>query len=508
MGKLQICITLTLLVFLVLGSNIIASADVKLLASDGAQDDWFSFSLSVHGDVALVGAYGDDDNGNVSGAAYVFRWNGSSWMQEQKLLPSDGAKGDKFGYSVSIWRDVALVSAHGNSENGRDAGAAYVFRWNGSSWVQEQKLLPSDPVEDVQFGRPVSICGDVALVGDPGDYRNGGTGSGAAYVFRWNGSKWVEEQKLISSDIAGGDAFGGGLAVNGDVALVVASGDDDNGDHSGSVYVFRWNGSSWVEEQKFFPVDGTVFTVAISGDVALLGAPGDDGKDMSSGAAYVFRWNGSSWVQEQKLVASDGKQNDSFGYSVSISGNWALVGARRDDDNGEDSGSAYVFRWNGSSWVQEQKLLPSDGAKLDFYGRSVAISGDKILVGAYLDDDKGNDSGSVYVYTLAEGAPLELSSVVITGPTELNENSGAQFNCAAFYNDGTSANVTNSATWSENCSRARISNNGFFSTSLVWANESCSIAAAYGGKSGTHSVTIIDTGTMSMPWMPLLLLDD
>jgi len=131
-----------------------------------------------------------------------------------------------------------------------------------------------------------------------------------------------------------------------------------------------------------------------------VGADENDDNGEGSGSAYVFRWNGSSWVEEQKLLPSDGAAEDYFGCSVSISGNVALVGADENDDNGEGSGSAYVFRWNGSSWVEEQKLLPSDGAAYDWFGESVSISGDVALVGAVLNDDDGADSGSAYVYTL------------------------------------------------------------------------------------------------------------
>jgi hypothetical protein len=246
----------------------------------------------------MVGAAHDDDDGANSGSAYVFRWNGSSWVEEQKLLASDAAAGDMFGYRVSVSGDVALVGAKDDDDDGYASGSAYVFRWNGSSWVEEQKLLASDAAEADQFSESVSISGDVAMVG-------------AA------------------------------------VAMVGAAHDDDDGANSGSAYVFRWNGSSWVEEQKLLASDGAADdrfggSVSVSGDVALIGAS-FNATGGSTGLAYVFRWNGSSWVEEQKLLASDGAAGDYFGFEVSISGDVALLGARWDDDNGNDSGSAYVY---------------------------------------------------------------------------------------------------------------------------------------------------------------------
>ena len=369
----------------------------EILPSDGASSNRFGYSTAISGDVALVGAYLDDDNGADSGAAYIFRWNGSNWVEEQKLLPSDGAADDYFGYSVSISGDVALVGTYLDDDNGADSGAAYIFRWNGSNWVEEQKLLPSDGAADDYFGLSVSISGNIALIGAYGDDDNGSS-SGSAYIFRWNGSNWIEEQKLLASDGAGGDNFGRSVAMGGDVALVGAYGDDDNGSSSGSAYIFRWNGSNWIEEQKLLASDGAdydyfSYSVSISGNVVLVGTYNDDDNGSSSGSAYVFRWNGNIWEEEQKLFPSDGTESDRFGYSVSINGDVALIGAYLNDENSDNSGSAYVFRWNGTSWVEEQKLVASDGGTYDYFGYSVSISEYWALVGTWRN--------KVYVHLLS-----------------------------------------------------------------------------------------------------------
>jgi hypothetical protein len=297
-GKLFIRVALSFLFVFILASTTFATTETKLLASDSAESDWFGHAVSISGDVALVGAELDGDKGTYSGAAYVFRWNGSAWAEEDKLLASDGLRYDFFGFSVSISGDVALVGAYGDDDSGTDAGAAYVFRWNGESWEEEDKLLASDGAAGDQFGHAVSISGNVALVGASWD-DDRGADSGAAYVFRWNGSSWEEEDKLLASDGAAGDQFG--------------------------------------------------HAVSISGNVALVGAYLDDDSGTDAGAAYVFRWNGSSWLEEQKLLASDGDANDRFGSSVSISGDVALVGAFWDDDNSTDAGAAYLFKIVDSS---------------------------------------------------------------------------------------------------------------------------------------------------------------
>jgi hypothetical protein len=387
-------------------SGQILNESAKLLASDGAAGDQFGRSVSVAGDLAVVGAIWDDDKGDASGAAYMFRRNPGaprSWIQEQKVLPSDGAALDQFGISVSIWGNKAVIGAFGDDDNGSDSGSAYVFGWNGSTWVQEQKLQPSDGAALDQFGISVSVSGDVAVVGANSDDDNGFF-SGSAYVFRSDGSSWVQEQKLLASDGAVMDDFGVSVSVSGDVVVVGARLHNGNDPNSGAAYVFRWNGSSWVEEQKLLASDGAAsdffgLSVSVSEDVAGVGAWGTDDNGPESGSSYVFRWNGSSWVQQQKLLASEGATGDHFGSPVSVSGNVAVVGAWGTDDNGPESGSSYLFRWNGSSWLQEHKLLASDGAASDQFGRSsVSVSGDVAVLGASGTDDNGPNSGSAYVF--------------------------------------------------------------------------------------------------------------
>jgi PKD repeat protein len=259
-------------------------------------------------------------------------------VEDQKIIPSDIPRPNRsyFGLNLSISGDVALVGAHGDI-NG--TGAVYVYRYNGSSWVEEQKLTASDGYWNHGFGWPVSIGGNVALIGAVG-----ATSAGAAYVYRYNGSTWLEEQKIIPSDGAAGDLFGESASIDGDIALIGAWGDDS---YTGSAYVYRYNGSSWVEDQKLYAYDGVAYdffgrSVSMNGDVALVGAHQEI---TGTGAAYVYRYDSSSssWVEDQKLTASDGTAEDLFGYAVSCSGNVALIGAHGDNESGIRSGSAYVF---------------------------------------------------------------------------------------------------------------------------------------------------------------------
>jgi len=376
----------------------------KLLASDGAAYDFFGYAVSVSGDTALVGAAGDNDNGIASGSAYVFVRSGTSWTQEAKLVAGDGAPADRFGVSVSLSGDTALVGAFGDDDNGSLSGSAYVFVRNGGTWTWQAKLVAIDGWAGDLFGVAVSVSGDTALVGAHEDGDNGYI-SGSAYVFVRSGSTWTQQAKFLADDGAAGDEFGHAVSVSGDTALVGAFGDGDNGSLSGSAYVFVRNGGTWTQQAKLLASDGAVgdafgYAVSVSGDTALVGAGWDDDNGTNSGSAYVLVRNGGTWAQQAKLLASDGAAGDGFGIAVSVSGDTALVGADWDDDNGSDFGSAYVFVRDGGTWTWQAKLLASDGAAGDQFGRAVSVSGDTALVGAHLDDDNGYHSGSAYVFSL------------------------------------------------------------------------------------------------------------
>ncbi|MBN1256230.1 MAG: cadherin domain-containing protein [Planctomycetes bacterium] len=397
-------------------------SETKIVSSDGSVGDHFGNSVSISGDYAVVGAVYDDDNGETSGSAYIFKRDAGNWTQEAKLTASDGAASDVFGGSVSISDDYAIVGANGDDDNGNNSGSAYIFKRDGTSWTEQAKLTASDGVEYYCFGNSVSISGDYAVVGAYEDEENG-NGSGAAYIFKRDGTNWTEQTKLAASDAAEYDFFGLSVSISGDYAVVGSYGDDDNGSFSGSAYVFKRDGTSWIQEAKLTASDGAADdyfgqSVSISGDYTVIGANRDDDNGTDSGSAYVFKRDGTSWTEEAKLTASDGAMNDYFGCSVSISGVYAIVGANGNNDNGPDSGSAYIFVRNGTSWTEQIKITASDGAAEDFFG-SVSIFNDIALIGAYGDDDNGSNSGSAYVYDIQlavkENSPAGTWVSTITG---------------------------------------------------------------------------------------------
>jgi hypothetical protein len=270
-----------------------------------------------------------------------------------------------------------------------------------AKWTEKQKFLASDAAAGDYFGGSVSLDGDTALIGAAWDDDNG-ISSGSAYVFTRTGTNWTQQAKLLASDGVTGDYFGVSVSLSGDTALIGADGDDDNGASSGSAYVFTRTGTTWTQQQKLTASDGVAEdrfagSVSLAGDTALIGAYRDDDNGVDSGSAYVFTRTGTTWTQQQKLTASDGVAEDRFAGSVSLAGDTALIGAYRDDDKGVDSGSAYVFTRTGTTWTQQQKLTASDGVAEDYFGFSVSLAGDTALIGAPLAGNNG--VGSAYVFT-------------------------------------------------------------------------------------------------------------
>ena len=257
-----------------------------------------------------------------------------------------------------------------------------------------QELFASDGATGDLFGWSVSISGDYALIGVVEDDDNGEY-SGSAYIFKRDGTVWTEQLKLLPSDGDERECFGGSVSIDGDYAIIGASHDDDNGCSSGSAYIFKYNGTVWTEQSKLLPSDGGQFqafgnSVSINGDYAIIGAPGDNDNGYCSGSAYIFKRNGTVWTEQSKLVPTDGEPYEAFGLeSISIDGDYAIIGARGNDDNGYRSGSAYIFKRDVNIWTQQVKLFPSNKDDIQYFGRSVSIDGNYTIIGAFGDRDSG-----------------------------------------------------------------------------------------------------------------------
>ncbi|QTA88270.1 FG-GAP repeat-containing protein, cohesin domain-containing [Desulfonema magnum] len=384
--------------------------EIKITASDGEAKNGFGYSVSIDGDYLIVGStINDTEQDHNPGSAYIFKQDGSTWVQQAKVTSSDSAEDDAFGCSVSISGDYAIASDPNNDDMGKNSGSAYIFKRNGTSWVQTAKLTASDGDAGDHFGHSVSISGNYAIVGAHlnDDIVNG---SGSAYIYKKPSTGWsdmTETAKLTASDGEERAYLGKSVSISGDYAIVGTHFYGDKGSYSGSAYIFEKSSGGWsdmTETVKLTSDDGVRgdyfgSSVSVSGNYAIVGAYGNS----DSGTAYIFQREGGTWIQQDKLIPDDGVKDDRFGRGVSISGDYAIAGAYYKDNQ---KGSAYIFRREDNGWIQT-KLTATDGMAEDRFGCSVSISDEYAIVGAYLDDDKGTDSGSIYIYKIDSPPPPE-----------------------------------------------------------------------------------------------------
>ncbi len=361
------------------------------------------------------------------------------FAQQAYIKASNADWSDMFGTSVAISGDTLIVGAPNESSStlGDEAdnsapfsGAVYVFTRSGGVWSQQAYLKASNAEEFDYFGASVAISGNTLVVGayqedssaNGGESDNSVDNAGAVYIFTRSGGVWSQQAYLKASNAGWYDFFGCSVAISNDTLVVGANGEDSSlnggeGDNSvgeaGAAYVFTriqdtWSQRAYLKASNAGVDDNFGSSVAISGDSLVIGAYGEDSSasggendnsEEGAGAVYVFERSGGSWNQQTFLKASNADGDDWFGSSVAISDNSMVVGAHREDSSltggeGDNSafnaGAAYVFVRNGGVWSQEAFLKASNAEESDSFGSSVAISGDTIAIGA-----DGESSGTV-----------------------------------------------------------------------------------------------------------------
>jgi len=331
-------------------------------------------------------------------------WPTPTLSFETTRLESDFGAGDEYlGSAVALSGNYAIVGAQNGGGRFSSAGVSYVYHRTPSGWGKQARLTGSESGGSDDFGASVAISSAYAVVGAPGHSRPLNA-AGAAYVYERTGTVWTEVAKLTHADIQVGDDFGLAVALSGDCAVVGAPYANVFGDNDGAAYVYCRTAEGWTQEARLTPADalsGMKFggAVALMGDLAIVGADEELTLGSDAGAAYVFRRTEVGWVEEAKLLASDGGEGAFFGQSVAIGDGYIVVGAMRQDR----TGAAYVFRKTESGWMQDAKLTALDGAAWDRFGTAVAASGAYVLVGARLEDSiTRTNTGAAYIYRAAE----------------------------------------------------------------------------------------------------------
>jgi len=355
---------------------------------------FFGWAVAVSGDYAVVGSPGDDEEGLDAGAAYVYRKIEFDWTRMAKITAPDAKTGDRFGSAVAIDGDFIVVGASERDlpDAGAGAGAAFVFQRYGEYWLPVGTLTASDAGFQDRFGYAVDVQGNTVLVGAPLNDIGGTTDSGAAYVFQWNGTAFVEEKRIVP-DPAAAERFGWSVSLDGGVAYVGAPG-------KGVVAVHERALGQWtlvdVLESSDGPGGAFGYSVAFQGDRGVVGSTVRD-------AAYVFELQDGNWAEVAKLDGG-GPSLEGFGTSVSLDGDLIVIGNPRDDEMGANSGSVSLYRRNGTTWELVEVMIGSlvQGSLLgSYFGVGVAIDAGFGFFGAaeypHLDG-----VGKAYIFWVAD----------------------------------------------------------------------------------------------------------
>ena len=400
----------------------------KYFIASGTDYASFGRDVDVQGNVAIITANGAAN----SGLAYCYRKVGGAWTPSQVFKGSDTVQGDFFGFEAALDGTFAVIGASQADPVGFSSGAAYVFQDSGSAWTQVQKLVAPDAAASDNFGMTVAISGDLVVVGAPSKNVNG-VSSGAAYVYRRSGTNWVFEQRLTASTEDSEDQFGWDVDTDGSTIFVSAIEDEQSGQGKpGAVFAFRKPGGTWQEVQRLVPGDAASgdwfgWDLEVDGDALAVGAPKHNDPLAGGGAVYVYRFDGSTWFEEDRLAPSKLSAGDSFGWSVGLQGDRLVAGA---PSTGVSIGGAlYLFHDDGTRWVEVHQWLTSDESLPIFppaqLGMSCALDGKTAFGGSPFHDGSVANAGAAYRYAVTDlGLEVVPDAVLPNGSVQLETSGG------------------------------------------------------------------------------------
>ena len=347
----------------------------KLTASDGSANSWFGWSVAISGETLIVGARQHDAISSDAGSAYVFEFDGSGWVEAEILVGSQQTANDEFGVDVALDGDIAAVGAWLDDHAATNSGAVYVFERSRFGWQETALAIDPQATDNDNLGLSVSVDGELVVSG-----AHGGNGTkGQVLVFRKSGGSWPLEQILQSADPLV-NTMGRRVAADGDLIVAGTWATDATAPDSGAAYLFRHDGSQWQEEATLLPShSGHSFyfgsSVATQDGVVMVGAPGENDPGQNYGTLYTFRrCNDGSWVEDQRL-ASLIRGNHEFAWSVAVNGSRLICGAPRADQGGTNLGAAYVFSAEDLELIAEPTVV-TGGDTLTLtsvYGRPSSI---------------------------------------------------------------------------------------------------------------------------------------
>lgn len=398
---------------------------VQMLHSGAVINDGAGGAVDVDRDTMIVGVPGFDLPSKLgAGAVVVFRWQGTSWVEEARLTATDAAAGDRFGTSVSIQGNTAVVGAYLHDLPGKtDAGAVYVFQRSGTTWTQVAKLTASNSAANDNLGISVDLDGDTILAG--AWLKTLLTSQqGAAYVFTRSGAgTWSQQAALSDINGTASDWFGNRVALEGDTAVIASTGDDVIFTDRGTVQIYTRSGTTWTRRAALDPGLGGVSdffgsSVSIHNGSVAVGAPGNDvTASGNEGAVYVFTGSGATWSLQQKLTRAGAAVGEGLGNAVAIRGDTVVCGVPNFDGIvGTNQGLGVSFTRTGTTWAASEVFMPNETQAQSSFGSAIAMSDEFVAVGSSNWSRSGaNFSGAAYAFRRADGVPAGTST--LTAPT-------------------------------------------------------------------------------------------
>ncbi|MGH0029071.1 MAG: hypothetical protein ACQGVC_04730 [Myxococcota bacterium] len=363
-------------------------------------------SLGCDGTRMIAGAALNGDAAATAGSAVIFARSGARFLEEQRLFAGDAEASDRFGQSVDVAGELALVGAYLEDTGASNAGAAYAYRFDGSSWGGEQKLQLASPGVGDQFGNAVALGGDRAAVGAHGDDPVQ-TNAGSVSVYRDVAGALLFEQTLEAGDPTMNAFLGASVDLDGEWLVAGAPGPSAGGSIPGAAYLYRRSGTLWTQEEKLAPaglVAGDRFgaSVAVGAGVIAVGAPRRAAGGSLRGSVFVYRFDGLAWSPVPEITASDATDGDQFGSAVAVDGDDLLVGMLRTGGSGDpDPGSPVLrFRWDGGAYAEVERFTSPDGTNRppsgDGFGAALALAGADVCIAAPNDRVRDDASGTLY----------------------------------------------------------------------------------------------------------------
>ena len=406
----------------------------KLISPDGDISGELGTSVAIDMDTIVVGAPRTRLSSGLHGAAYVFSRINGQWLFEAKLEPTpETLEVAQFGASVAVSGDTIVVGAPGESIGGQSTdGAVYLFVRRSFRWTLVKKFVNPEGTNVFKFGVSVALENNTFV----GTTMASASSPGAGYVFTRSDVDWALTAKLTDPSARQPDQFGFSCALDVDTIVIgSAFGDTNRSPSAGAASVFVKDASGWRFQARLAASDGGSGDrfgngVAIEGDTIIVGASVARTSLTYIGAAYVFTRVGENWTERQKLATvplPDGDNTFGFGSQVGISGDRILIGAYLSDVGGKsDQGAAFLFKNDGNTWSPRARLAASDGVAADKLGTSVAIDGNKMVAGAPGVDLAGtNSQGAAYVFVEPTAAP-DLQPASDSGPSNTDNNTNSQ----------------------------------------------------------------------------------